>query len=74
MKEEIPHIQKPMTPEIKKHLETLRAARKIAENIRTSRRQSKPEFPTTPQNKPIYLLPPSWNGKDFKLYKKTHKR
>jgi hypothetical protein len=50
----------------------LRAARKIADNIRASRRQ--PELPITPENKPIYLLPPSWNGKDFKLYKKLHKK
>jgi hypothetical protein len=72
MKEEIPHIQKSMTPEMKEHLATLRAARKIADNIRSSRRE-KP-LPVTPENKPIYLLPPSWNGKDFKLYKKTHKK
>ena len=72
MKEDVPHIQKPMPPEMKEHLASLGAARKIADNIRANRRE-KP-LPVTPENKPIYLLPPSWNGKDFKLYKKTHKK
>ena len=72
MKEDVPHIQKPMTPEMKEYLGELRKARQVSERIRLA--LNKPPLPTTPNDKPIYLLPPSWNGKDFKLYKKTHKR
>ena len=72
MKEDVPHITKPMPPEMKEQLGALRAARRIADNIRAGRRQ--PILPRTPENKPIYLLPPSWTGKEFKLYKKIHKK